>query len=93
MATLLATLVSASDAAVQTSSRRAKRDAIAACLRAATPDEVEIAVAYLSGEIRQGRIGIGYATLAAQRGAPAADARLSLLDVDAALDQIAATTG
>jgi DNA ligase 1 len=93
MATLLATLVSASDAAAQTSSRRAKRDAIAACLRRAATNEVEIAVAYLSGEIRQGRIGIGYATLAAQRGTPAADASLSLLDVDAALDRIAATTG
>ena len=41
-----------------------------ACARAAA-DEVEIAVAYLSGETRQGRIGIGYATLAALRGAPA----------------------
>jgi DNA ligase-1 len=93
MTTLLAALVSASDIAAQTSSRRAKRDAIAACLRGAAPDEVEIAVAYLSGEIRQGRIGIGYATLAAQRGAPAVDAGLSLLDVDAALSQLAATTG
>jgi DNA ligase-1 len=93
MTTLLAAVVSASAAAAQTSSRRAKRDAIAACLRGAAPDEVEIAVAYLSGEIRQGRIGIGYATLAAQRGTPAAGATLSLLDVDAALDQIAATTG
>ena len=93
MATLLATLVDASNTAAQTSSRRAKRDAIAACLRGASPNEVEIAVAYLSGEIRQGRIGLGYASLAAQRGAPAAEPGLSLPDVDAALDQLAATTG
>jgi DNA ligase-1 len=93
MTTLLAAVVDASAAAAQTSSRRVKRDVIAGCLRGAAPDEVEIAVGYLSGEIRQGRIGIGYATLAAQRGTPAADASLSLLDVDAALDQIAATTG
>ena len=93
MATLLASLVSASEAAADTSSRRAKRDAIAACLRGASPDEVEIAVAYLSGEIRQGRIGLGYATLAAQRGTPAAEPSLNLLDVDAALGQLAATTG
>ena len=93
MMTLLASLVAVSEAAAQTSSRRAKRDAIAACLRGASPDEVEIAVAYLSGEIRHGRIGIGYATLAAQRGAPATEATLSLHDVDAALDQLAATTG
>ena len=90
MTTLLAALVDASNTAAQTTSRRAKRDAIAACLRAASPDEVEIAVAYLSGEIRQGRIGIGYATLASQRGTPAAEPVLSLLDVDAALGQLAA---
>jgi DNA ligase-1 len=93
MDTLLAAVVEASGIAAQTSSRRAKRDAIAACLRAAAPDEVEIAVAYLSGEIRQGRIGIGYATLAAQRGEPAAQPGLSLRAVDAALDRLAATTG
>jgi DNA ligase-1 len=93
MATLLAAVVDASTTAAQTSSRRAKRDAIAACLRGASPDEVEIAVACLSGEIRQGRIGIGYAALSAQRGTPAAEASLSLLDVDAALGQLAATTG
>ena len=93
MTTLLAALVGASEAATQTSSRRAKRDAIAACLRGAAPDEVEIAVAYLSGEIRQGRIGIGYATLAAQRGAPAIESTLTLLDVDAALSRLATTTG
>lgn len=93
MTTLLSALASASETAAQTSSRRAKRDAIAACLRDAAPDEVEIAVAYLSGDIRQGRIGIGYATLSAQRGEPAAEVSLSLLDVDAALEQIAGTTG
>jgi DNA ligase-1 len=93
MTTLLAALVDASNTAAQTSSRRAKRDAIAACLRGAAHDEVEIAVAYLSGEIRQGRIGVGYATLAAQRGSPASEPTLGLRDVDAALEQLAATTG
>ena len=56
-----------------TSSRLAKRDAIADLLRGAAPDEVEIAVAWLSGEARQGRIGVGWATLAALRGTPAAE--------------------
>ena len=67
MATLLAAVVEASRRAAQTSSRLAKRDAIAACLRNAEGDEIEIAVSYLSGETRQGRIGVGYATLAALR--------------------------
>ena len=65
MTTLLAAVVDASNRVADTSSRLAKRDAIAACLRAAAADEVEIAVAYLSGETRQGRMGIGYATVAA----------------------------
>jgi DNA ligase-1 len=93
MPTLLATLVDASATAAQTSSRLAKRDAIAACLRSAQGDEVEIAVAYLSGETRQGRIGIGYATLAGLRGTPAAEAMLTLGEVDAALAGIATTSG
>jgi DNA ligase-1 len=71
MATLLADLVAASDRAAGTSSRLAKRDAIADLLRGARADEVEIAVAWLSGEARQGRIGVGWATLAALRGTPA----------------------
>jgi DNA ligase 1 len=71
MATPLSTLVDASRRVADTSSRLAKRDAIATCLAAAQADEVEIAVTYLAGETRQGRIGIGYATLAGLRGSPA----------------------
>ncbi|HEX6362411.1 MAG TPA: hypothetical protein VFZ93_05620, partial [Albitalea sp.] len=93
MTTPLAALVDASRRAAGTSSRLAKRDAIAACLRGAQPDEVEIAVAYLSGETRQGRIGVGYATLAGLRGSQAAQPTLTLREVDAALDGVAATTG
>ena len=93
MATLLADLVAASDRAAETSSRLAKRDAIAELLRGAAPDEVEIAVAWLSGEARQGRIGVGWATLAALRGTPAAEPRLTLGEADAALAAVAATAG
>jgi len=93
MSTLLAAVVEASGRVANTRSKLAKRDAIAGCLRDAEGDEVEIAVAYLAGEIRQGRIGIGYATLAAQRDAHAAQPALTLHDVDAALERIAATTG
>src|SRR5690606_9164587 len=71
----------------------AKRDAIADCLRGAQGDEVEIAVAYLSGETRQGRTGIGYATLSALRGSHAEQSMLTVQEVDAALDRIATTTG
>ncbi|MGZ5714515.1 MAG: ATP-dependent DNA ligase [Caldimonas sp.] len=93
MTTPLAALVDASGRAAQTASRLAKRDAIAACLRGADPDEVEIAVAWLSGEARQGRIGVGWATLAALRGTPAPQPELTLREVDAALGAVATTSG
>lgn len=89
----LATVVQASREAAQTRSRLAKRDAIAACLRGASGDEIEVAVACLSGEVRQGRIGVGYATLSGLRGAPAAEASLALMEVDAAFDAVARTAG
>jgi DNA ligase-1 len=92
--TRLADLVQASATVARTASRLAKRDAIAACLRAAAPEEVEIAVAFLSGEMRTGRIGIGYATLSELRNTEATAApSLTLLEADSALAQIAATTG
>ncbi len=64
-------------------------------LRGAEADEVEIAVAWLSGETRQGRIGVGWATLAALRGtaAAAAEPTLTLREADAALDAVARTSG
>ncbi len=93
MGTSLAAVVDASQRVADTRSRLAKRDAIAACLRGAQADEVEIAVAYLCGDIPQGRIGLGYATLAALRGSHAPQATLALREVDAALNRIAATIG
>ncbi|HEX2541075.1 MAG TPA: ATP-dependent DNA ligase [Caldimonas sp.] len=93
MSTALVTVVEASAAVAQTGSRLAKRDAIAACLRHADAEEIEIVVAYLAGEVRQGRIGVGYATLAALRGAAAALPELSVGEVDAALARIGTTSG
>ena len=90
---LLADVVEASGRVARTGSRLAKRDAIAACLRRAQAGEVEIVVAYLSGDTPQGRIGIGPATLAALRGPHGAQPLLTLGEVDAALDRVAATGG
>jgi DNA ligase-1 len=89
-------VVEASRTAAASRSRHTKRDALAALLRqaaAAGGDAVETAVAILSGEVRQGRIGVGWATLSALRGAPAAEATLLLEDVDAALARVAGTRG
>ncbi len=60
---LLARVVEASHQIAETTKRREKTDILAALLRQLRPDEVEAAVAFLSGSIRQGRIGIGYAAL------------------------------
>lgn len=92
--TRLAAVVEASARAAQTRGRLAKRDAIAHVLRSVAPDEVGIAVAYLSGETRQGKLGVGHAALHGLRGGTAAvEPSLELHEVDAALARIAATAG
>ena len=53
-----------------TSSRRAKIEAISSLLRRAEPPEVPVVVAFLSGELRQRPIGVGYAALRDVAGGP-----------------------
>jgi DNA ligase-1 len=60
---LLNDIVEASRRVGELSGRLAKIEQLAVCLRRAAVDEIDIAVAWLSGELRQGRIGIGYAAL------------------------------
>jgi len=60
---LLLDLVNTSQRVGATSARLAKVRELAAFLRALPPEEIETAVHYLSGEIPQGRIGIGYSVL------------------------------
>jgi DNA ligase-1 len=58
------------------------------------PDELIIVIAFLSGGVRQGRIGVGRAQLSALRDVPAATAPdLEIADVDRAFDRLAAATG
>jgi DNA ligase-1 len=92
--TLLADLVEASLRVGATSSRLAKVREIAGLLQALQPDEIETGVHYLSGEIRQGRIGIGYAALrTAASNKPATSAALSIGEVDHLLTELAAIRG
>ncbi len=103
---LLIDLVDASAAVAGTSARSAKIEQIAALLRQVPPGEVKVAVAFLSGEILQGQIGVGYAALgellrigAAVRDRPgvpeppAAAPTLTLTDVNVAFDAIGAVAG
>jgi DNA ligase-1 len=91
--TLLATVVAASRQVAATSARSAKTRLLADCLRAMNADELEIAVLYLSGEIRQGRIGIGPSILRGCMTNAAADPGLGILEVDALLTALAAIRG
>jgi DNA ligase-1 len=86
--TLLADVVRASAAVAATASRLAKIRLIAECLRALDPDEVEIAIPYLSGELRQGKLALGYATLQSAMGNPAPAPALTLSEVDSAFQQL-----
>jgi DNA ligase-1 len=81
-----------SAALAETPGRTAKIERLAACLRGVRSDEVPVAVAYLSGGLPQGTIGVGWASLR-DLPAPAARPTLELLDVDAALGRVGSATG
>src|SRR5262249_6775241 len=82
--TLLAELVRVSGQVAATSSRLAKVRALADFLRPLARDEIGIALPYLSGDIRQGKLAVGYAALQAARATAAAAPSLTLGDTDAA---------
>jgi DNA ligase-1 len=87
-------VVESSRRVAQTSARLEKVEVLATLLRRLQPQEVPIAVAFLAGEPRQGRIGIGAAKIrAAFPDAAAVEPSLSILDVDAGLEQIASLSG
>jgi DNA ligase-1 len=89
---LLASLVAVSSSVGATSGRLAKIELLAGALRTAGSGEVPIAVAYLSGDLPQRQIGVGWATL---RGgfAAASAASLTLSSVDAAFTAIGSVSG
>ncbi len=60
---LLSELVRTSATVAGVPGRKAKIEAIAGLLRQAAPAEVPVAVAFLSGELRQRQIGVGFAAL------------------------------
>ena len=60
---LLAEIACASVDVAGTSSRLSKTKRLAECLAAAAPEEIGLAVSYLSGELPQGTVGVGWAAL------------------------------
>ena len=92
--TLLTALVETSQRVAENSGRRAKIGEMAQFLRALQPVEIDIGVAFLAGETRQGRRGIGSALLRDARSAASAEvATLTLVDVDTALEEILQASG
>ena len=90
---LLSEVVAASAAVAATRARTAKAATIADLLRRAHPDEVEPVTAWLSGETQQGRLGVGWRTLAKLAGEPAPAPSLTVPAVDRALTELAGTSG
>jgi DNA ligase 1 len=90
---LFGDVVDASGRVTATSSRSAKIAILAELLRTLEPTEVPIAVGFLSGVPRQGRVGIGYATVYRLEATPAAEPSLTIADVDRAISEVEATTG
>ena len=90
---LLSTLVNTSAQVAATPGRLAKIKLLAELLKQAAPDELELAIAYLSGTTRQAKTGVGWATLQAATGAGARSSELEIRDVDHVLDLIAKTSG
>jgi DNA ligase-1 len=90
---LLHQLVDVSRQVAATSSRLAKINLLATLLKHAAPQEIETAIAYLSGSVRQSRLGVGWATLQAARVEPAQAATLGIGEVDDALARLPAIAG
>jgi len=91
--TLLADVVRTSTQVSGTPSRLAKVRELADCLGRLEPVEIRIAIPYLSGEIRQGKLSLGYASLHSARVAPASAPAVTLLEVDRAFDELRAIKG
>lgn len=90
---LVSRIVDTSRAVGATRSRKVKIEALRALLADLEPEEVEPVVAWLSGELRQGRIGIGWRTLADLPATPADHSTVTVADVDGLLTEVAGTSG
>jgi DNA ligase 1 len=91
--TLLAEVVATTEAVAATRARSTKVTALAELLAGLDGDELPVAVAWLSAAPRQGRIGVGWRTVAAVEAPPAPAPSLTVRDLDRTLDQLAGLSG
>jgi DNA ligase-1 len=90
---LLAEVVAISAGVTATSSRKSKISQLAGLLSRLEHEEIPIAVGFLSGEARQGRIGVGYASAFGIEVDPTNDPSLTIGEVDEVLADIPTVTG
>ena len=86
-------VVETSGKVTEVSGRNEKTALLAGLLRGAEPTEVEIVVRWLSGELRQGRVGVGYAQVRDLATSPASEPTLEVLEVDRALTELKEIAG
>ncbi len=87
-------LVDASNAVARTRGRLEKISTLADLLKKAQPDEIRLVVAFLSGALLQGRIGVGWSVIAQARAVePASESSLELRDVHDVFARVAGLKG
>jgi DNA ligase-1 len=91
--TLLADVVAASKDVAGTSARSRKIAILAELLRRLDADEVAVVVGFLSGVPRQGRVGVGYASVYRTEQREAPEASLTVFELDRTIADIQSATG
>jgi ATP-dependent DNA ligase I len=89
----LAQIAATPAAVAATSSRLGKIELLASCLLALGPAEVPVAVAYLSGELPGGALGVGWAAMRDLPAPAPAPPTVTLLETQAALGRIRSASG
>jgi DNA ligase 1 len=91
--TLLVDVVDASREVAGTSSRSRKVAILAELLQRLDADEIPIAVGFLSGVPRQGRVGVGYSTIYRLEHGRAVEPTLRVGELDCAIVAVSEATG
>ena len=90
---LLADLVACADAVAATSARTEKIESLAELLLRTDGREAGVVAGLVAGDPRQGRVGVGWATVATLQADAAREPTLTVADLDAMLDAVADTAG
>ncbi|MFW0793416.1 ATP-dependent DNA ligase [Gordonia sp. CPCC 205515] len=86
-------IVEVSEAVAATRSRKLKTAELAALLTDCADNDIPVVVAWLTGATRQGRIGVGWRSLASLTVAPAPEPTLTVAAVDERFDRLVAVHG